>query len=487
MLGELQSANKLLRAGAYDDAIKLYKNLGAKYQNIKPQVNFNIKLCERRMKKSLEFELEFGDQSNAEVELKNDYQFDYTALLNGEVGSSIYKLERKDYLNIKKAVKGVAVDPDILVSICTAITKSPFQVELYKLLLRFVKFKKQRHKTEAFGQPVFTCLNILEMCNSSAGWISLRKKLQEYIYKTNITDRRAKNLVSKDPSQISYKDVPVTQLLLASKAESVGFGTILLNEEKYIFDNLMQHYDWCHQWALIEGACLGYPERKVSKEGLSLDKTADLIKCFPDPDGKLVHIQHGWTKSGGEDAKSELRNRYLQVVNTDVLVVVDADEFYLEDDLKKGISSINSEKSFAVTLPQVHFWRTTDQFITGEYYDISHTRIYKNLRGMKYVRNHNFPELGGKFLTEMGHFKFKRTVDSVSDGMFTYREPKCYHMGFAKDYDDMKDKSDYYVNRGEKETRASTTKSRAAWFDGDLPAKCKVRGWGGVTPQALQG
>ena len=129
MLSELQSANKLLRAGAYYDAIKLYKNLGAKYENIKSQVNFNIKLCESRIKKSLEFNLEFENQANEEEEFKNGYQFDYTALLNVEVGTSNYKLEHKDYLNIKKAVKGAAVDPEILVSICTAITKSPFQVE----------------------------------------------------------------------------------------------------------------------------------------------------------------------------------------------------------------------------------------------------------------------------------------------------------------------------------------------------------------------
>ena len=47
-------------------------------------------------------------------------------------------------------------------------------------------------------------------------------------------------------------------------------------------------------------------------------------------------------------------------------------------------------------------------------------------------------------------------------------------MGFAKDADDMKDKTDYYVNRGEKITRPDTTKSRAAWFTNDIPDNCMV-------------
>ena len=47
-------------------------------------------------------------------------------------------------------------------------------------------------------------------------------------------------------------------------------------------------------------------------------------------------------------------------------------------------------------------------------------------------------------------------------------------MGFAKDIDDMKDKTDYYINRGEKTTRPDTTKSRAAWFTEDIPDNCKV-------------
>jgi hypothetical protein len=104
---------------------------------------------------------------------------------------------------------------------------------------------------------------------------------------------------------------------------------------------------------------------------------------------------------------------------------------------------------------------------------------------MRYIRNHNFPEVGGKFVQEYGAKKISRTIHDVGKKNFAYKEACCYHMGFAKDYADMRDKTDYYINRGEMITRKSTTLSRAAWFDDNLPEKCLVRNWGGRMPEVL--
>jgi hypothetical protein len=90
-------------------------------------------------------------------------------------------------------------------------------------------------------------------------------------------------------------------------------------------------------------------------------------------------------------------------------------------------------------------------------------------------------------LQEYGTNKIFRTIERVGNESYRYKEPCCYHMGFAKDYDDMRDKTDYYINRGEMVTRKSTSLSRAAWFDEVLPDKCQVRLWGGEIPEALIG
>ena len=58
-------------------------------------------------------------------------------------------------------------------------------------------------------------------------------------------------------------------------------------------------------------------------------------------------------------------------------------------------------------------------------------------------------------------------------------------MGFAKDEDDMKDTTQYYINRGEDVSRKNTTDSRAGWFSDKLPSECKIFPWGGAIPKIL--
>ena len=79
--------------------------------------------------------------------------------------------------------------------------------------------------------------------------------------------------------------------MFKKEKKEISFGTILLNEQKFIGANLCQHYDLCDEWIIVEGACKGYPERKVSKSGTSLDCTEKIIKLFPDPEGKITFIQ----------------------------------------------------------------------------------------------------------------------------------------------------------------------------------------------------
>ena len=95
-------------------------------------------------------------------------------------------------------------------------------------------------------------------------------------------------------------------------------------------------------------------------------------------------------------------------------------------------------------------------------------------KGLKYIQNHNFPEVpDGTRLDKKRCFKFAREISSKNKYTMVFGV-YCYHMGFAKDADDMRDKTDYYVNRGERITRPDTTRSRAAWFTDELPENCKI-------------
>ena len=250
-------------------------------------------------------------------------------------------------------------------------------------------------------------------------------------------------------------------------------GSIFLNEKKFMEKCLINHYELVSRWCLVEGTCLGYPTTKVTEDGYSKDFSSLILQLFPDPQGKLQYLAHGWTEHEGEDAKSELRNKYLAKATGKVLAVIDIDEFYPKQSFDEAVAKV-LEGYDGVTVPQIHFWKSLDRFIIGGYYDISHMRFFKIYRAMKYINNHNFPEKpDGTRLDKMKCYKFAREISS-KDKHALWSGVYCYHMGFAKDLDDMRDKTAYYVNRGEQITRPDTTKSRAAWFTDEIPDNCQV-------------
>ena len=474
----IKKANKLFTDKKYKEALTLYKQLVKKDIVYSSILEYNIKVCKKHVPKQ-----KTTTNSSLEELLKSDLEQD---LLDKAL---------PDFENIQILFHSLQDDKlsDLeIISILNVAKSSPFQIKLLEYTRKLLV--KNKYKNLLYSIPLgLNIATMIKLATDKVYWLEnriiLRKKYtelykKEYLFYKLIEFSQYSKLFKK---WNTYKKEDKRKLLnTIHKEKSIAIGTILLNEQKFIGLSLYQHYNLCDKWVLVEGTCLGYPTRKVTEKGFSKDLTQQIIEIFPDPESKIRYIKYGWTKCGGEDAKSELRNEYLKYIQEDFLLVLDADEFYFKEDLISALKEFDNPNTYGITLPQVHFWKDTTQYITGEYYDISHTRIYRNIIGMKYVKNHNFPELNKKFIHEKGHIKYQRTQLKQNDG-FCYKEPCCFHMGFAKDYDDMKDKSDYYVNRGEKETRKSTTASRAGWFDDELPEKCRVKKWSGKIPKVLKG
>lgn len=269
----------------------------------------------------------------------------------------------------------------------------------------------------------------------------------------------------------------------------VTLGMIVLNEAEYLARNLLQHYPLVDQIIVVEGADRLYPKSRVTINGLSIDGTAEIIRSFPDPDRKITPIQHGWTTDRGAQAKTELRNRYLELCKPGLLAVIDADEFYRREDFAEIIRKVHESSSLnAWRYPIVHFWRTDKQFITGGYYDVPHTRFWRIRGGERYVRDHNIPERNGVYLNRLGAYEHERHIRTFLDTNYYVAAPCCYHYGFCKAPQNMLDKTDYYQARGEGNTRRRTTQSRAAWFrpDSELP-KLGLQLWnyGGPLPEVF--
>lgn len=483
----LAAANTKFREGKYLEAIHFYDQAISEYPALKGSIEFTKNLCKTK--------LESGKIINTNI----------AATVTVTSLREILFRQPKVDLAVPYESYLILVD-DILtenildrtaLEILRCVACSPFQRELlFTAAWVLNETGNGLLLQEASSQTNINIGKLIRLASEPEYWIANKYKIAEQFEVDWNFSSRAQALIKKPPRNVrkpqdgsltifdhGFKSTETPD----RKTKRITFATILLNEQKFIGRNLCQHYEMCDEWILVEGACQGYPPRKVSEKGLSLDKTEVLINIFPDPLGKIVYVQHGWTKATGEDAKSELRNSYMKYVNSDFLVVVDADEFYLKEHFSAALDKLSNPLVMAVTLPQVHFWKDTSQFITGEYYDISHTRFFRHLKGMRYVKNHNFPEINGKYVHELGQTKFTRTIKETVSGKkkYHYMEPSCFHLGFAKDFDDMRDKTEYYLNRGESITRVSTTKSRAAWFNDDLPEKCKIRKWDGIIPKYI--
>lgn len=495
---KIATANSLFRQRNYVGALKVYEAV----TNINPvlakSLQFNIDQCKR--KNTIHgFETISSTRGDCRIEpIENLLSAPLQILRKVKcLPKNAYILEMVSSCQARKII------PNHLYSAVVCGLASPFQRDLlwYISSLAHKLGLANLFSDNTSGNSV-SLATLVTLASSTKEWLLNRHRVQQSL-KQFSDDTRLWDLLNNPPDETleegallpkfrseydDYSWESPRQNWEKRQTKSIGsiaIGSILLNESKFICLNLLQHYDMCDEWILVEGACKGYPPRKVSLEGLSLDNCATHIRIFPDPQHKIRLVQHGWTKSTGEDAKSELRNRYMRHCNSDFLWVVDIDEFYESEDINAAIQHLSDDSIQAVTLPQVHLWKNISRFITGDYYDVSHTRIYRHQRGMRYVSNHNFPEIGGKFTYKDGHKKIQRMIIEAKVSGFDYVGARCVHMGFAKDADDMRDKSDYYVNRGEDVTRKVTTKSRSAWFSGDLPDNCKLRVWGGRLPEVL--
>ena len=494
----LTIGNRLFRERDYLGAKLSYERFKSENPQLASTIEINISLCDEAIKK---LKPDHAKVNDANIEAKNKIQ----TMLEEEIKTEQTLPNNATILNLIRSIDKNQVNLSELESIIACAQSSPFQRDLLWYAGRRIKESTDFELEHTPNGANITLSQLILLATDPSYWILNRNRIRKQFEIMEVVDARAYELTDKKPFQIIKDNKNLPPLIREHNlyrwekrpqqsnhtprtvaGVGIDFGTILLNEKNFIGLNLLQHYQLCNSWTLVEGACQGYPTRKVSPDGLSLDNCASQIRLFPDPENKLRYIQHGWTVCDGEAAKSEMRNRYLESCASDLLLVIDADEFYLEKDIIQAVNVFEDKDVHAATLPQVHFWKTTDKFITGEYYDVAHTRFFRNHPGMKYVSNHNFPELGGQFIHKMGTYKFPRTIKATPEDKYEYLEPACFHMGFAKDLDDMRDKSDYYINRGEATTRKATTDSRAAWFDDNLPEKCVLRPWGGTIPESIK-
>jgi hypothetical protein len=274
---------------------------------------------------------------------------------------------------------------------------------------------------------------------------------------------------------------------------SIVLATLALNEMEWLEKLYQQHRHWkgLVRWIFVESADRIYAECNpdmVTSGGLSTDGTTQFLQSLSSVDDRVVHIKHGFCGDGlaKDQGKCEARNRYLEVcedIKPDYLIVVDADEFHTYASQSLILNYLNiasNRKRSSIRLKQRHIWyppflqeesnkkwvesaglKMFSNEVIGGYWKVPHTRIWGWEPGIRYRRNHNWPEDTSEvYLTD------KPTSICIDRVATKGPVPQCIHMGFAASIKSREAKHKYYQERGEgKELNLSMRGRRQNYVD----------------------
>lgn len=283
--------------------------------------------------------------------------------------------------------------------------------------------------------------------------------------------------------------------------------TLALNESEWIPKLYEQHKQWegaeVVSWVFVEAADKVFAETNpdlVNKIGLSIDGTTNMLIDICGSDRRVRYLPHGFTSHEDKaQGKCQARNRYLEVadtVNPDYIVVVDADEFWPKDcqyELIQLLKRTKGKLGFSTNHKEIWHPPSVSKEplfkyeVKGGFWDILYCRVWKYVKGMRYVRNHNTP-------VGTNGVSFERLMRNHQHIPADLQKelPYFVHMGFASNPENRRAKNEYYKARGEAvdDRRRWYTESRDCfntWRPGDrLPRGAEVVPYTGIIPECFR-
>lgn len=231
-------------------------------------------------------------------------------------------------------------------------------------------------------------------------------------------------------SEISKSNV-LNELIQPVK---IGVNLGVLNEEKFIEACIRQYAEipFITKIVITEAADRLFP--KASKDGLSVDKTAsiikELLKEYPD---KLIFEQIGWV-----DGKSVYQNRGIELLeeyDLQWMLKADCDEFYTKRSLFRLRNYIIENKDItAIRYSITTFWLKPYLNTTGSQWDAKLPRLCKFYKGMRFKEHNMFPVWNNQYVDKIGRVLYPDDIE-----FFSYET--------LKDYEDIIKKLEYYKKR----------------------------------------
>lgn len=233
---------------------------------------------------------------------------------------------------------------------------------------------------------------------------------------------------------------------------SVMLATLCLNEMEWLPQLYKQHSNWPEmtKWVFVESADVYYAKANpdlVSRDGLSVDGTSDFLLDLSKKDSRIQYIPYGFSSHvDPAEGKVSARNQYAAVaedVSPEILIVVDADEFYPNKSQLGVLEVVRSNvEHIAFVFRQREIWRPPSiaeqplfQYeVSGVFWGISHCRVWRWRNGLRYFSHNHLEEFRGQYR---------------SDNVVRMEYPQYVHMAFASNSAMRLAKNRYYVERGE--------------------------------------
>jgi len=164
-------------------------------------------------------------------------------------------------------------------------------------------------------------------------------------------------------------------------------GMIVFNAELFLEACLSSIYDFAHEILIVEGSC---PQARwdANPQGVSRDRTLEIIRSFPDPQHKIKLIaSQAW------EHKDEMVNAYAAHVTGDYLFHVDSDEIWTKEALEQIRQILARDPSITcLEFNPLHFWHNFQTVTAGGHWEEPFMRIFKFAPGARW-RSHEPPIL----------------------------------------------------------------------------------------------
>lgn len=270
----------------------------------------------------------------------------------------------------------------------------------------------------------------------------------------------------------------------------IGVTIFFLGEEKFLPYSVRSFLGCKHvkTVALIEGCVKSFSSESTTKEGLSTDKSAEIVRGLMKGKGgkKIVFEQLGWVNS-----KRDLQNRGFQIIRSRlgeaaIHMLAGADEVYFPNELSRLREEfIKHPKAKIVKYPFLHFWWRPDLICTGSSWSVKMHRAYRRPGLPLQFAHHAAPP------ADCG----RGPVRELNNGV------RCFHYTGMQDADKIAARLAFYKRRDGGRLKVTDTWSAWCWgqrtqwthdggsvlkFDGEHPPVIAKDVWN-LTPRGTDG